>query len=113
MAAAPATPPAAKPNVVVAFMASLPSSDFDINHLWLHRWRFRQHNGQHAILELGPNLVGVYFGRQREASNEAAVLPLDLVEAFPLLFLFLLPLSFERQNAVLDVHLDLFFLDIA
>ena len=48
----------------------------------------------------------------KTSTNELPVLSLDLVELLPSLLLLLFALALHRQDAVVELHLDVFFLDL-
>src|ERR1700675_456500 len=78
----------------------------DLLRLLLGRLRLRNMHRQHAILALAADGIRVHVVRHREAALEATVEALDAMELLVLVFLCLLALSFDRDNAVVERDLD-------
>src|SRR4030042_1946303 len=66
----------------------------------------------HAILERSANFSFIDIVRQRKATGEAPVEPLDSMELFPFLFFFQSSLSLNRQDTIVYSNFDILLIDL-
>src|SRR5271169_3733771 len=70
-----------------------------------------QIDGQHAVVVLRVDVLGVHGVRQRERAGETAVAALNATEVLFLLFLLELALAADGKRVVLDLHVEVFLID--
>jgi hypothetical protein len=85
----------------------------DRNRLRLRGLLLGDVDQQHAVLGLGANIARIGILRQREAAREGAVEALDPNLVLGLFFIFQPAFAADRENALLQLDLDIFLLDTA
>src|SRR5436309_10995748 len=81
-------------------------SGLDLDSLGLRRFGLRQHDLENTVLVARPDLRNVHRRRESEGTGEAAVEALDPMVILVLDVLLAHPLAAEREDAVLDVDVD-------